>query len=214
LLKSALFRGGLTTETLETLLEGEGGVSGTGEPSHYDYHTDTSSPPSTLATPGLSRHYNFESSPVSEDPGLGLGGRLHRDVQPREDFRRGVSYGQPESIDSAAKDNGDQEHGQRVALHDQRTVLISNLSEQTTHKDLADVIRGGRLLDIFLRNDRTATVSFVEGAAEFLLYAKRNDIYVHSKRVSITLPGLATHNLTVNSSSSAGLIVNFVSQVM
>lgn len=213
MLRSALFRGGLPTETLETLLEGEGGASGTEEPSHYDYHTDASFPPSKIAPPGLSRHYNFESSPVSEDPGLG--GRLHRDVQPREDFRRGVSYGQPESsIDSAAKEDGDQERGQRVALHDQRTVLIANLSEQTTHKDLADIIRGGRLLDIFLRNDRTATVSFVEGAAEFLLYAKRNDIYMHTKRVSIMLPGLATPNLTVNSSSSAGPIASSVSQVM
>lgn len=196
MLRSALFRGGLTNETLETLLEGEGGASGAGEPSHYDYHTDTSFTPSKLAPPGLSRHYDFESSPVSEDPELGLGGRLHRDVQPREDFRRGVSYGQPESsIDSAAKDDGDQEHGQRVTLHNQRTVLIANLSEQTTHKDIADIIRGGRLLDIFLRNDRTATVSFVEGAAEFLLYAKRNDIYMHTKRVSMMLPGLSQHTI-------------------
>ncbi|KAH3917896.1 hypothetical protein HBH56_046240 [Parastagonospora nodorum] len=182
LLRSALFRGGLTTETLETLLEGEGGASGTEEPSHYDYHTGTSFPDSKLAPPGLSRHYNFESSPVSEGPGLG--GGLHHDVQPREDFRRGISYGQPESsIDSATKNDRDQEHGQRVPLHNQRTVLIANLSEQTTHKDLVGIIRGGRLLDIFLRNDRTATVSFVEGAAEFLLHAKRNDIYLHTKRL-------------------------------
>lgn len=72
---------------------------------------------------------------------------------------------------------------QQVPVHDQRTVLISNLSDRTTHKDITSIIRGGRLLDIFLRHDRTATVSFVEGAAEFLAYAKRNDIYLHQKRV-------------------------------
>lgn len=68
---------------------------------------------------------------------------------------------------------------------DQRTIFISNLSERTMHKDIAKVIRGGRLLEIFLRNDRAATVSFVEGAKEFMDYAKRNDIYLDGKRVTI-----------------------------
>ncbi|KAF2500351.1 hypothetical protein BU16DRAFT_244690 [Lophium mytilinum] len=68
--------------------------------------------------------------------------------------------------------------------NDQRTVLVTNLSDRTTHKDLVDVVRGGRLLDIFLRNDRCATVSFVEGAQDFLAYTKKNDIYIHDKRVS------------------------------
>lgn len=42
-------------------------------------------------------------------------------------------------------------------------------------------------MDIFLRHDRSATISFVEGASEFLAYAKRNDIYLHMKRVSCSL---------------------------
>lgn len=66
---------------------------------------------------------------------------------------------------------------------DQRTILITNLSERTTHQDLVGILRGGRLLDIYLRNDRSATVSFVEGAADFLAYAKRKDFYMHGKRV-------------------------------
>jgi hypothetical protein len=68
--------------------------------------------------------------------------------------------------------------------NDQRTILITNLPTNVTHKDLVDVVRGGRLLDVFLRNDRAATISFVEGAQDFLAYAKRNDIYIHAKRVS------------------------------
>lgn len=66
----------------------------------------------------------------------------------------------------------------------QRTVFFGNLSDKTTHKDLARIIRGGRLLDIYVRHDRSATVSFLEGAQEFVNYAKRNDFYIHSKRVS------------------------------
>lgn len=69
----------------------------------------------------------------------------------------------------------------------QRTILIKNLADRATHKDIVDIIRGGAVLDIFLRsNERSASVSFVEESAaqNFMKYAKRNDIYIHGKRVS------------------------------
>lgn len=72
----------------------------------------------------------------------------------------------------------------------QRTVFFGNLSDKTTHKDLARIIRGGRLLDIYVRHDRSATVSFLEGAQEFVNYAKRNDFYIHSKRVGLRSKGM------------------------
>lgn len=78
---------------------------------------------------------------------------------------------------------------QFYARNEQRTLLIKNLSDRVTHKDVVEVVRGGALLDVYLRsNDRSASVSFVEGAAAqaFLAYAKRNDIYIHGKRVSLT----------------------------
>lgn len=68
--------------------------------------------------------------------------------------------------------------------HDRRTIYFAGLPAGTTHKDLVRVLRGGRILDIYLRKDRSAAVSFVEGAQEFLKYAKRRDIYIHQKRVS------------------------------
>lgn len=187
LLKSALFRGGLTAETLETLLAGESGAPND-EPLQYRHasekmFTKPNNVPVTMDTPRY-----FETSPVSDDTAVGCEPQPR--LQPHFD-RRVHSYGLPESSSSAfAKDDEDhdQESKQRSApVHDQRTVLITNLSERTTHKDLASIVRGGRLLDIFIRNDRSATVSFVEGAAEFLAYAKRNDIYLHTKRVSIHL---------------------------
>ena len=70
---------------------------------------------------------------------------------------------------------------------EQRSVVASNLSDRTTHKDLINVIRGGALLDIYLRtNDRSASISFIEGSAaqNFMNHVKRNDIYIHGKRVS------------------------------
>jgi prepilin-type processing-associated H-X9-DG protein len=65
-------------------------------------------------------------------------------------------------------------------------VVFKGLVDRTTHKDIVDAVRGGALLDVFLRpRERTANVSFVDGAAaqSFLTYARRNDIYIHEKRV-------------------------------
>ena len=74
----------------------------------------------------------------------------------------------------------------RFAKMEQRTIFVKNLSERATHKDIIDVVRGGLVLDIYLRShERSASVSYVEGSAahEFMNYVKRNDIYVHGKRV-------------------------------
>ena len=76
------------------------------------------------------------------------------------------------------------------ARSEQRTITIKNLSDRATHQDIVDIIRGGPLLDVFLRpHDKMASVSFVEGAAaaDFLHHVRRNDIYVHGKRVSLYL---------------------------
>ncbi|KAG9192637.1 hypothetical protein G6011_11371 [Alternaria panax] len=211
LLKNALLRGGLTTETLETLLEGENGVSTEG-PSSYDYVSDHT-PATSRATPVK------ELQPVRHPAGSGHTAVSHGlQSIPSRSLRRAASHGGSESFtgdpDSPPNEDDEQERGpgHRVPLHDQRTVLITNLSERTTHKDLASIVRGGRVLDIFLRNDRSATISFVEGAAEFLAYAKRNDIYLHTKRlefrwsdrqfhvpphVSNKIAGGATRNLAV-----------------
>lgn len=163
-----------------TLLEGESGATAAEDTTSQD--TTYYPQPRVISTSQNHTSYN-DISPVSDDTAIGRG--LHPHTQPRDGLYRMASYGEAESaFDSPPRDDEDTEkRSHRVPLHDQRTVCITNLSEQTTHKDLAGIIRGGRLLDIFLRNDRSATVSFVEGAADFLAYAKRNDIYLHTKRL-------------------------------
>jgi hypothetical protein len=135
--------------------------------------------PITMTAP---RPDNYQRETDNTSTGYGL-------VQPRthsHSYNRVPSFGQPDSsIETPERDEDlSTSLNQRVAVHDRRTILITNVSDRTTHKDLVEVIRGGRVLDIFLRGDRSATVSFVEGAQEFLAYAKRNDIYMHMKRVS------------------------------
>ncbi|EQB50889.1 hypothetical protein CGLO_09628 [Colletotrichum gloeosporioides Cg-14] len=69
-----------------------------------------------------------------------------------------------------------------------RTVLITNLPDGTTHADVTAVIRGGQLLDIFLRtHDRSVQVSFLHSAEarDFLEHARRHDLYIKHKRVEV-----------------------------
>lgn len=67
-----------------------------------------------------------------------------------------------------------------------RTLLLANLPEGVTHADIVDAVRGGMLLDIYLRtHDRAASVSFLEEAhaQEFYRHVKRHDLYIRGKRV-------------------------------
>jgi hypothetical protein len=67
-----------------------------------------------------------------------------------------------------------------------RTVQLMNLPDGTTHGDITAVVRGGILLDIFLRtHDRSATVSFLNAAdaRAFYDHIRRHDLYIRSKRV-------------------------------
>ena len=155
--------------------------------------------PVTLKTPP-----RFEASLDSDNTAVG------DSLQLKTQSQRVLSFGQPDSsIDTPTKEDDFQTSSNpRVPTHDQRTILITNLSDRVTHKDLVSVIRGGRLLDIFLRNDRSATISFVEGAHDFLAYAKRNDIYLQAKRVGTSDGGIEIGSLTLASSNSGGMIGN------
>lgn len=175
--------------TLNTLLAGESQADIDGN-TQYDYSSETTfvkpkSVPVTIRAP-----HRDHSSPDSDD--IETGSEQLDLPQPRS-LGRAHSHERTEScVDDYSEDEQHgykQERGtrQRIPVHDQRTILITNLAERTSHKDIAAIIRGGRLLDIFLRNDRSATVSFVEGATEFLTYVKRNDIYLHAKRVRVVL---------------------------
>ncbi|KAH7380720.1 hypothetical protein BKA66DRAFT_128719 [Pyrenochaeta sp. MPI-SDFR-AT-0127] len=184
LLKNALLRGGLPKEALASLLGNDNGSDD--HPSESDYRSgETSTKPNAAVATVSGRSLN-EILPVPDNIALCDG------LQPMAHLHafRHVSYGESESH----MDNPSKEHkGYNPALSqrfpvsdsDRRTILISNLSKHTTHRDLVGVVRGGRLLEIILRSDRTATISFFEGATEFLTHARRNDIYLHMKRLEL-----------------------------
>jgi hypothetical protein len=71
--------------------------------------------------------------------------------------------------------------------HEDRTLLLTGLSNRATLADITKAIRGGQLLNLYIReHEHTAHVSFVDpmAAEAFLLYAKRTDLYIRGKRVS------------------------------
>lgn len=73
--------------------------------------------------------------------------------------------------------------GSPPSARSQGTLFFSGLSERTTYKDLMSVIKGGKIISSVIRNSG-ALVTFATGAADFLAWSKRNDIYLQGKRVS------------------------------
>ncbi|KAH6616802.1 carbon-nitrogen hydrolase [Boeremia exigua] len=190
LLKSALFRGGLTMDTLNTLLASESEATdhtaqyGHGSSEKIFFRPDTVPNTTRISYNDVSPRNNDSSHSSDETETLSD----HLSLPQPRPLQRTNSIDETEScIDNCVEEEQDHRqdygHRERIPVRDQRTILISNLAERTTHKDITGIIRGGRLLDIFLRNDRSATVSFVEGAANFLAHIKRNDIYLHAKRL-------------------------------
>ncbi|KAK0646128.1 hypothetical protein B0T16DRAFT_412697 [Cercophora newfieldiana] len=97
-----------------------------------------------------------------------------------------------------------------------RTVLLMNLPEGTTHADITNAVRGGMLLDVFLRtNERSAAVSFLYAAEArgFFDHVRKHDLYIKNKRIEIkwsdrqfTLPGhVASH---IGKGASRNLVVH------
>lgn len=72
-----------------------------------------------------------------------------------------------------------------------RSLMLTNLAEGTTHAEVTEAVRGGQLLEIYLRShDRTASISFLNAAdaRAFFDHVRRHDLYIRQKRVSLRSP--------------------------
>ncbi|KAK2761868.1 RNA recognition motif containing protein [Colletotrichum kahawae] len=193
-LRRNLMRGGVTEDTLAVLTSDES-----------QYQEDDQKPAGQVSDPSSGRALNCVHKPSQK---ITAASRV-----PNGDYHRG----QPNARGSIKQDWADTEvHGisevcisptetnhQQGSSHqdkDQkpprpqfeksatRTVLITNLPDGTTHADVTAVIRGGQLLDIFLRtHDRSVQVSFLHSAEarDFLEHARRHDLYIKHKRVEV-----------------------------
>lgn len=195
-LVDALFRGGLTTETLYALLnEDTQSVqddSTTNAPSFDDTFVRSRPVPVTLRAPSP------DGQQGTYDNGWASGTRT-----PSRPYYTASTYAHSESIADSPDRDDEQPAQNTVPVHDQRTIHISNISDRTTLKDIVGIIRGGMLVEIFQRNDRSVQVSFVEGAQDFMAYAKKNDLYLHYKRLEFRwsdrqfrLPNYVAHKIS------------------
>jgi hypothetical protein len=130
---------------------------------------------------GRNSNYTPRSDPRPKDSN---GFRTHSQM---DDFAF-MPEGNDGFYDGGSGNNDSQSRFQRQQYDKfaKRTILLANLPEAATHSDIVAVVRGGMLLDIYLRtHDRTASVSFLEEAAahEFFRHVKRHDLYVRGKRV-------------------------------
>lgn len=191
----------MTVDALDTLISGSQGqenrkdsASGlstdvwTQGASQHSSTNGQSSAPVNVSTPYESLHWRTGKSRAA----FGLQTSAP-DLQPHlraSSSGYKVSYG-PGCADNIFDDDDPFEEGHQSNLDfapaldqgEQRTLYLTGLPERTTYRDLISVIKGGRLISILLRHGRSATVTLLTGAGEFLAWSKRNDIYLHTKRV-------------------------------
>jgi len=192
-LRQALYRGGLAPETFEELITSQLHLNGENDVQESQGDGWRELIPQSSGVPIAVHCTDPRLTPDSEQYEATSG--LH--PRPQTCFNRSISCG-TESYD-LIQDNDFDESNETPSYkppfprHDKRSLHFANLSDGTAYKDIVDVVRGGRVLDIYLRKNRSATVSFVEGTAAeaFFIYAKKRDIYIRQKRVCILLLSFA-----------------------
>ncbi|KAF4976810.1 hypothetical protein FDECE_18430 [Fusarium decemcellulare] len=83
---------------------------------------------------------------------------------------------------------GQFEPNRRLQRFAQRSVQLVNLAAGVTHGNIAAAVRGGMILDIYLRaKEHTATVSFAyeEDAAAFLDHSREHGLYVKNSQALV-----------------------------
>lgn len=185
----ALIRGnGFSTNPADTITDVDEETNG-----GVNLFTRPNRTPVTISRPLGNGYENSSSSGRPSKNYSGTGGGVHKDrgvplIRQYSSLQDDSSFPSDEKEDPLFLPAKTEK--QQYARAEQRTIIAKNLSDRATHKDIVDIIRGGAVLDIFLRtNERSASISFVEGSAaqDFLSYTKRNDIYIHGKRVNMHL---------------------------
>ncbi|KAM0309483.1 hypothetical protein ACHAO8_008987 [Botrytis cinerea] len=205
-LRRNLFKGGIAEETLNILIkdsdpnEADQSVASNISATHEDHDESTAfmtqdPPPSTQVANGHQAYSNGtpRTGPIpASRPQEYRSSQTHNfqyQETPGQNLHTGSHDDSNDTSDSETRKIS-QSRSQRPCYEKfaKRTVQLYNLPIETTHADVCDAVRGGMLLDMYLRtHDRAAIVSFAEQvqANEFFRHVKCNDLYIRSKRVDI-----------------------------
>ncbi|KAK3340092.1 hypothetical protein B0H65DRAFT_431653 [Neurospora tetraspora] len=213
-LKRNLIRGGVVEETIYLLSQDDATIQGEHHPETSQHqpeathesttHVDTA--PTQPSSPGFGKPKTFTPRPQQDErqnsysgysghnEGYQYGGQgAWADVDEAEpddeesccdEVYSPDGPGVPEGVSDVKPQTKKQQFDRQCT----RTVQLCNLSESTTHADITNAVRGGMLLDVFLRtHDRSATVSFLHAAdaRKFFEHVRKNDLYIKNKRVDI-----------------------------
>ncbi|KAM0562654.1 hypothetical protein ACHAPJ_002344 [Fusarium lateritium] len=183
-LRQNLSENGVDDATLDLLSQPMPGQhTASSDPEHVDQPSSTSYVPNTQVSPYRTR------------PGAAFG----RSSQGRGPSVDGNRYRKDSSQPSGYSDDSLDHHSRSIPAGDkrpdssklldrsaQRSVQLSNLVPGVTHGDITAAVRGGPLLDIFLRTkDCSATVSFVyeADAVAFLDHSRKQGLYIKDRQV-------------------------------
>ncbi|KAI0976002.1 hypothetical protein F4678DRAFT_415517 [Xylaria arbuscula] len=203
-LKRSLLGAGVTEENIATLVQDATGNNDTGSyvvvTPPYDRNQSegpearpeqTIYPSSTFEA--ASYTYNPSANGASGNASYFAGGARPYTSEGSQDWssheRLGGTFTPSYSADGPTDvpiNSSTQVHRTIYARICQRTIIFCGLPAFTTLADVTNVVRCGRLLDVFLRSaEHIASVSFVreEDAVQFYEHARKNDIYIKNKRV-------------------------------
>ncbi|KAJ9297415.1 hypothetical protein DTO217A2_8663 [Paecilomyces variotii] len=172
-LRASLLNGGLSQETLDVLIE---------EPSDAPQMA-------TLTSHNCQRPTEKSEGSQESD------NRATRSSQIENLLEGAPRHGQNKATNpSRADGNGSSSDSfanmqQSSPQPDYRTLVLRELPDRCSHREIVEVIRGGSLLEIYLRpREKSASVSFVTAAdaKSFLDYAQRYKIYILGKRIEVS----------------------------
>ncbi|TLD37314.1 hypothetical protein E2P81_ATG04126 [Venturia nashicola] len=210
ILRNALLQGGLTPETLDLLITGADSEQNDEEPGFQSHHQYNRQPAvdATLTKSGAADLTLDPSDRTCNNPYLS---------QPHN-YGRSYSFGAADSgVTFAGKDEEPTGSASRLAfLHnEQRTILFTNLSDKTTHKDITDLIEvrwndrqfrllshvankiaGGATRNIVIRNGASKNLSergirddmeHIHNLIVISVHFVRQDIYISTNSVHNSL---------------------------
>ncbi|KAK4146401.1 uncharacterized protein C8A04DRAFT_25911 [Dichotomopilus funicola] len=202
-LRRNLFRGGVDADTVNILSQDDETIRQSGSSARVKQQVNKNSNEgggaplyTNASTPGGGRGHihggvslRSSNSPHYERAGYGGDDGDEEDDSDDETDENGSSdLDSPIDGNPGTDDVQPQESRTRYERACLRTLQLSGLADGTTHVEITNAVRGGVLLDIWVRHhDRSAAVSFVrsEDAKGFYDHVRRHDLYIRNKRVEV-----------------------------
>lgn len=182
-LKTALIAGGTTTESINTLINANAPLT---PPSNNDSGINNIVSPRTHANHTSSPRSQTFTSTLTATPIIP---RSRIDRADTETSNHTSPWQRHWRHESETFSTNTQNHNS--LRFGSRSITLKGIPASATLADVFSVIKGGAVLDLFLRSHaQSAHISFVDpvAAENFIDYVGKNNVRVNGNRVSLTAP--------------------------